>query len=55
MCMERVITLPGVECKRHKIRCEPVSGEQKCSKCLRSGAECIPYNLNQRIQDEDAL
>ncbi|KAF2655468.1 fungal-specific transcription factor-like protein [Lophiostoma macrostomum CBS 122681] len=44
-----------VECKRHKIRCETVEGEQKCSKCLRSGAECVPYNINHKLQEEDAL
>ncbi|KAF1834146.1 fungal-specific transcription factor-like protein [Decorospora gaudefroyi] len=42
------------ECKRHKIKCEPVDNEAKCAKCLRSGAECVPYNLNQRLLDEDA-
>lgn len=44
----------GAECKRHKIKCEPVDNETKCAKCLRSGAECVPYNLNQRLLDEDA-
>ncbi|KAF2692055.1 hypothetical protein K458DRAFT_438307 [Lentithecium fluviatile CBS 122367] len=43
------------ECKRHKIKCEPVAGEQKCSKCLRSNLECIPHNPNQRFHEEDAL
>ncbi|EOA81436.1 uncharacterized protein SETTUDRAFT_142926 [Exserohilum turcica Et28A] len=42
------------ECKRHKIKCEPVDNEAKCAKCLRSGTECVPYNINQRILDEDA-
>ncbi|CAO2657303.1 Nn.00g034290.m01.CDS01 [Neocucurbitaria sp. VM-36] len=42
------------ECKRHKIKCEPVDNEAKCAKCLRSGAECVPYNMNQRLLDEDA-
>ncbi|KAF2107387.1 hypothetical protein BDV96DRAFT_298825 [Lophiotrema nucula] len=42
-----------VECKKHKIKCEPVAGEEKCAKCLRSGADCIPYNLNQRLHEED--
>ncbi|KAH7402690.1 fungal-specific transcription factor-like protein [Pyrenochaeta sp. MPI-SDFR-AT-0127] len=42
------------ECKRHKIKCEPVDNEPKCAKCLRSGTECVPYNLNQRLLDEDA-
>ncbi|PVI02310.1 hypothetical protein DM02DRAFT_307802 [Periconia macrospinosa] len=42
------------ECKRHKIKCEPVAGEQKCSKCLRGGLECAPHNPLQRMQDEDA-
>ncbi|CAA9965439.1 fungal specific transcription factor [Pyrenophora teres f. maculata] len=42
------------ECKRHKIKCEPVDNENKCAKCLRSGTECVPYNLNQRLLDEDA-
>ncbi|EUC38743.1 hypothetical protein COCVIDRAFT_87173 [Bipolaris victoriae FI3] len=41
------------ECKRHKIKCEPVDNETKCAKCLRSGTECVPYNMNQRILDED--
>ncbi|RAR07597.1 fungal-specific transcription factor-like protein [Stemphylium lycopersici] len=41
-------------CKRHKIKCEPVDNENKCAKCLRSGTECVPYNINQRILDEDA-
>jgi hypothetical protein len=44
----------GAECKRHKIKCEPVANKAKCAKCLRSGAECVPYNLNQRFLDEDA-
>ena len=44
----------GAECKRHKIKCEPVDNEAKCAKCLRSGTECVPYNLNQRLLDEDA-
>ena len=44
----------GAECKRHKIKCEPVDNEAKCAKCLRSGTECVPYNINQRILDEDA-
>ncbi|KAH7079011.1 fungal-specific transcription factor-like protein [Paraphoma chrysanthemicola] len=42
------------ECKRHKIKCEPVENESKCAKCLRSGTECVPYNMNQRFLDEDA-
>ncbi|KAF9699167.1 hypothetical protein EKO04_002778 [Ascochyta lentis] len=42
------------ECKRHKIKCDPVDGEAKCAKCLRSGTECVPYNMNQRLLDEDA-
>lgn len=42
------------ECKRHKIKCEPVDNEAKCAKCLRSGTDCVPYNLNQRLLDEDA-
>ncbi|KAF1841671.1 fungal-specific transcription factor-like protein [Cucurbitaria berberidis CBS 394.84] len=42
------------ECKRHKIKCEPVDNEEKCAKCLRSGTECVPYNMNQRLLDEDA-
>ncbi|KAH6011675.1 hypothetical protein HBI83_157060 [Parastagonospora nodorum] len=42
------------ECKRHKIKCESVPNKAKCAKCLRSGAECVPYNLNQRFLDEDA-
>ncbi|KAF2856931.1 hypothetical protein T440DRAFT_13848 [Plenodomus tracheiphilus IPT5] len=41
------------ECKRHKIKCEPVDNEIKCAKCLRSGTECVPYNMNQRLLDED--
>ncbi|KAJ4374199.1 hypothetical protein N0V83_002940 [Neocucurbitaria cava] len=41
-------------CKMHKIRCEPVDNEAKCAKCLRSGTECVPYNMNQRLLDEDA-
>jgi hypothetical protein len=45
----------GAECKRHKIRCEPVVGEQKCSKCLKSNLECVPHNPNQKFQDEDAV
>jgi hypothetical protein len=45
----------GAECKRHKIRCEPVAGEQKCSKCLKSNLECVPHNPNQKFQDEDAV
>jgi hypothetical protein len=44
----------GAECKRHKIKCDPVDGESKCAKCLRSGTECVPYNMNQRLLDEDA-
>jgi hypothetical protein len=44
----------GAECKRHKIKCEPVANESKCAKCLRSGNECVPYNLNQRFLEEDA-
>jgi hypothetical protein len=44
----------GAECKRHKIKCDPVEGEAKCAKCLRSGTECVPYNMNQRLLDEDA-
>lgn len=44
----------GAECKRHKIKCEPVDNEAKCAKCLRSGTDCVPYNLNQRLLDEDA-
>jgi hypothetical protein len=44
----------GAECKRHKIKCDPVDGEAKCAKCLRSGTECVPYNMNQRLLDEDA-
>lgn len=44
----------GAECKRHKIKCEPVANESKCAKCLRSGTECVPYNLNQRFLEEDA-
>jgi hypothetical protein len=44
----------GAECKRHKIKCEPVDNETKCAKCLRSGTECVPYNMNQRLMDEDA-
>ncbi|RMZ72258.1 C6 transcription factor [Pyrenophora seminiperda CCB06] len=40
--------------QRHKIKCEPVDNENKCAKCLRSGTECVPYNLNQRLLDEDA-
>ena len=44
----------GAECKRHKIKCDPVEGESKCAKCLRSGTECVPYNMNQRLLDEDA-
>jgi hypothetical protein len=43
----------GAECKRHKIKCEQVTGEIKCAKCLRSGAECVPHNMNQRLLDED--
>ncbi|KAF2819978.1 hypothetical protein CC86DRAFT_334232 [Ophiobolus disseminans] len=43
------------ECKRHKIKCEPVNNETKCAKCLRSGTECVPYNMNQRFLDEDAV
>ncbi|CAN9120433.1 unnamed protein product [Alternaria alternata] len=47
--------LRGLEpCKRHKIKCEPVDNEAKCAKCLRSETECVPYNLNQRLLDEDA-
>ncbi|KAF2132113.1 fungal-specific transcription factor-like protein [Dothidotthia symphoricarpi CBS 119687] len=42
------------ECKRHKIKCEQVPNELKCAKCLRSGNDCVPYNLNQRLLDEDA-
>ncbi|KAF1940498.1 hypothetical protein EJ02DRAFT_350001 [Clathrospora elynae] len=42
------------ECKRHKIKCEPVDNESKCAKCLRGRTECIPYNPNQRLLDEDA-
>ncbi|KAF1913597.1 hypothetical protein BDU57DRAFT_316325 [Ampelomyces quisqualis] len=42
------------ECKKHKIRCEPVVGKSKCAKCIRSGVECVPYNLNQRFLEEDA-
>jgi hypothetical protein len=49
-----VLTHPGAECKRHKIKCDQVAGEVKCAKCLRSGAECLPYNMNQRLLDEDA-
>ncbi|OAL05773.1 hypothetical protein IQ06DRAFT_71802 [Phaeosphaeriaceae sp. SRC1lsM3a] len=48
------MTRACAECKRHKIKCEPVANETKCAKCLRSGAECVPYNLNQRFMDEDA-
>ncbi|KAF2641726.1 hypothetical protein P280DRAFT_397814 [Massarina eburnea CBS 473.64] len=43
------------ECKKHKIKCEPVAGKHKCSKCLRGGLDCVPYNPLQRFQDEDAL
>ncbi|CAI6335993.1 unnamed protein product [Periconia digitata] len=42
------------ECKKHKIKCEQVPGEQKCSKCLRGNLECVPHNPLQRLQDEDA-
>ncbi|KAF2876862.1 fungal-specific transcription factor-like protein [Massariosphaeria phaeospora] len=44
-----------VECKKHKIKCEPVDGDPKCAKCLRGGVECVPYNLNQILQEEDVL
>ncbi|KIV82667.1 hypothetical protein PV11_04761 [Exophiala sideris] len=43
------------ECRRHKIKCEYKDGELSCSKCLRSGVECIPHDLGQKFQEEDAL
>jgi hypothetical protein len=53
---DRTSTYPkvGAECKRHKIKCEPVANGDKCAKCTRSGTECVPYNLNQRFMEEDA-
>ena len=48
-----VLIHAGAECKRHKIKCDQVTGEDKCAKCLRSGAECVPYNMNQRLLEED--
>ncbi|KAI1620844.1 hypothetical protein EDD37DRAFT_135429 [Exophiala viscosa] len=48
------LTSTGTECRRHKIKCEYKEGEPSCSKCLRSGIECIPHDLGQKFQEEDA-
>ncbi|KAH7112100.1 hypothetical protein B0J11DRAFT_554222 [Dendryphion nanum] len=42
-----------VECKKHKIKCEPVVDQLKCAKCIRSGVDCVPYNLDQKLREED--
>ncbi|EXJ86626.1 hypothetical protein A1O3_03579 [Capronia epimyces CBS 606.96] len=44
-----------MECRRHKIKCEVKMGEGSCTKCLRSGIECVFQDLTQKFQEEDAL
>ncbi|KAH8892128.1 hypothetical protein GQ53DRAFT_793936 [Thozetella sp. PMI_491] len=41
-------------CKKHKIRCEVRRGESSCTKCIRSGIECVPHDFSQRFLNQDA-
>ncbi|OAA60326.1 Zn(2)-C6 fungal-type DNA-binding domain protein [Niveomyces insectorum RCEF 264] len=49
------LTRACAECKRQKVRCYFVSGQTACSKCAKSGIQCVPHNFAQKFMDDDAI
>ncbi|KAH8884387.1 hypothetical protein GQ53DRAFT_810929 [Thozetella sp. PMI_491] len=49
------LTRACAECKKHKIKCFVQPGQTACTKCQKSGIECVPHNFARKYMDDDAV